>query len=83
MCSSRYGTTRQSRVSFIGALITWSASGLFVTLWGGMGVVIAKIVGELAVTLATVAIMLKDRQLRSAFSRADGERRQGNGEVDS
>lgn len=59
-----------ARVSIFGALVNWASIGMFVTPWGGMGVVIAKIVGELAITLATAAFMLKDRELRSVFSRA-------------
>jgi PST family polysaccharide transporter len=72
-----------ARVSIIGALITWVAIGLFVTRWGGMGVVIAKIVGELAVTLATIAVMLRDFELRSIFSRRGRDRRQEAGGVDT
>jgi len=72
-----------ARVSIIGALITLIAIGFFVTPWGGMGVVIAKIVGEITVTLATIIIMLRDRELRSIFSRGNHGRRQGSGGVDT
>lgn len=62
--------TAVARVSILGALVNWASIGLFVTPWGGMGVVLAKIVGEVAITLATVLFILKDRELRSVFSRS-------------
>jgi O-antigen/teichoic acid export membrane protein len=62
--------TAVARVSILGALVNWASIGLFVTPWGGMGVVIAKIVGEVAITLATTVFIFKDRELRSVFSRS-------------